>query len=134
MNHTVKQQIKETMIEKYGNASPLKCEEIMDRKNITCEERYGDKDIMHNSAIFEKVVKNSFKKKEYTLPSGKTIVYQGYENVALDELLKRLDTIESFNDAFENYAVFSKDMNRLLLFRSITDYYIDFLYEFFDNN
>jgi hypothetical protein len=95
---SVKQQIKETMIEKYGNASPLKCEEIMDRKNITCEERYGDKDIMHNSAIFEKVVKNSFKKKEYTLPSGKTIVYQGYENVALDELLKTFKEDELTND------------------------------------
>jgi hypothetical protein len=95
---SIQEQIKKTMIEKHGHANPLQCQEIMDRKNTTCEERYGDKDIMHNSAIFEKVVKNSFKKKEYTLPSGKAIVYQGYENVALDELLKTFKEDDLTND------------------------------------
>ena len=95
---SVQNQIKETMMERYGGSNPLQCQEIMDRKNTTCEERYGDKDIMHNSEIFEKVVKNSFKKKEYTLPSGKIITYQGYENVAFDELLKTFKEDEFTND------------------------------------
>ena len=33
------------------------------------------------------MLKNAYKKKQYTLPSGKIIDYQGYENFALDELL-----------------------------------------------
>jgi len=95
---SVQEQIRETMTQKYGAPNPLQCPEIMNRKDQTCELRYGDKDIMHNSEIFEKVVKNSFKKKEYKLPSGNTIAYQGYENVALDELLKTLKEDEFTND------------------------------------
>jgi hypothetical protein len=33
------------------------------------------------------MLKNAFKFKNYTLPSGKIITYQGYENLALDELI-----------------------------------------------
>jgi hypothetical protein len=95
---SMKERINETMTERYGAANPLQCQEIKDRKDNTCEQRYGDKDIMHNSEIFEKVMKNSFKKKEYTLPSGKNIMYQGYENVAIDELLKSIKEDEFTND------------------------------------
>lgn len=94
----IQEQIRNTMIETYGAANPLQCEEIKTKKDKTCEERYGDKDIMHNPEIFEKVAKNSFKKKDYTLPSGKVITYQGYENVALDELLKTFKEEEVVND------------------------------------
>ncbi len=90
--------IRETMIERYGAGNPLQCQEIKDRKDKTCEERYGDKDIMHNVEMFEKVVKAAFKKKDYKLPSGTVITYQGYENVALDELLKTLKEGEITND------------------------------------
>lgn len=95
---SIQEQIRNTMIETYGAANPLQCKEIKDRKDNTCEERYGDKDVMHNPEIFEKVVKNSFKRKEYTMPSGNVIVYQGYENVALDELLKTILEDEIIND------------------------------------
>jgi uncharacterized Zn-finger protein len=39
--------------------------------------------------IEEKTIKqsNCYKYKKYTMPSGKIINYQGYENIALDELL-----------------------------------------------
>lgn len=94
----IQEKIKETMVNMYGAENPLQCEEIKAKKDKTCEERYGDKDIMKNAEIFEKVVKNSFKKKEYTLPSGKTITYQGYENVALDELLKTFNEEDIIND------------------------------------
>ena len=33
------------------------------------------------------MLKNSYNKKQYKLPSGKVIYYQGYENFAFDELL-----------------------------------------------
>ena len=94
----IKERIKQTMIDTYGAWNPLQCPEIMARKDQTCEERYGDKDIMHNATIFEKVVKNSFKKKDYILPSGKIIVYQGYENVAFDDLLKIMMEDDFTND------------------------------------
>jgi hypothetical protein len=94
----LQERIKNTMIDTYGASNPLQCEEIKARKDKTCEERYGDKDIMKNPAIFEKISKNSFKRKEYELPSGKKIVYQGYENVALDELLIMLNEEDITND------------------------------------
>jgi len=94
----VKQRVHNTMIERYGVSNPLQCKEIKEKRDNTCEERYGTKDIMHNAFIFEKIAKNSFKKKEYTLPSGKIITYQGYENVALDELLKNINEEEFTND------------------------------------
>ncbi len=94
----IQDKIKATMMETYGASNPLKCPEIKEKKDKTCEEKYGDKDIMKNAEIFEKVVKNSFKKKEYTLPSGKAIVYQGYENIAIDELLKSITETDFTND------------------------------------
>jgi hypothetical protein len=94
----LQEQIRNTMIDTYGAANPLQCPEIKARKDKTCEELYGDKDIMHNPEIFEKVVKNSFKRKEYTLPSGKTIMYQGYENIAYNKLLETIGESDFTND------------------------------------
>lgn len=94
----IQEQIRQTMTDTYGAPSPLQCPEIKARKDNTCEEKYGDKNIMTNAEIFEKVVKNSYKKKEYTLPSGNTIVYQGYEDVAFDDLLKEIREDEFTND------------------------------------
>ena len=94
----LQERIKNIMIETHGFGNPLQCQTIKDKKDKTCEEKYGDKDIMKNAEIFEKVIKNSFKKKEYTLPSGKKITYQGYENVALDALLETLKEDEIVND------------------------------------
>jgi hypothetical protein len=43
---------------------------------------------MHNCDVLNKLIKNSYKSKKYILPSKKTILLQGYENLALDILLK----------------------------------------------
>jgi hypothetical protein len=40
-----------------------------------------------NEDVMYKTSKNAYKLKEYTLPSGQIITYQGYENFALDELI-----------------------------------------------
>jgi hypothetical protein len=37
----------------------------------------------------EKIVKNSYNKKEFIFPSGKSELIQGYEHFALNELLKK---------------------------------------------
>lgn len=97
----IQEQIRNTMTELYGAPNPLQCSSIKQKKDNTCEEKYGDKNIMHNPEIFEKVIKNSFKRKDYNLPSGKIISYQGYENVAFNELLKTLNENDFTNDVKE---------------------------------
>lgn len=57
------------------------------RKN-TVFERYGVEYILQNSDIAEKQFKSSKKYKDYIFPSGNIVKIQGYENFALDELLK----------------------------------------------
>lgn len=41
-----------------------------------------------DSEIFKKAMKNGFKYRSYTMPSGRTVQIQGYEDIALDELLR----------------------------------------------
>jgi hypothetical protein len=94
----IQEQIRQTMTDMYGAPNPLQCPDIKAKKDNTCEEKYGDKNIMTNAEIFQKVVKNSYKKKEYTLPSGNIISYQGYEDVAFQELLKEIREDEFTND------------------------------------
>jgi hypothetical protein len=103
-------QIKQTNLQKYGVENPQQNKEI---NNKTCStnmskfgcksptgdqfvkrkiyktnmERYGVPHHSQNAEIAEKMLNNSYQRKEYTLPSGKSITYQGYENFALDELL-----------------------------------------------
>lgn len=106
----IRNQIKQTNLQKYGVENPQQNKEI---KNKTCStnmskfgcksptgdqfvkmkvhktnmERYGVPHHSQNAEIAEKMLNNSYQRKEYTLPSGKSITYQGYENFALDELL-----------------------------------------------
>jgi hypothetical protein len=55
----------------------------------TCEIRYGVRNPTQNFDILHKAFTNSKKFKDYILPSGKVIKIQGYENIALDELLQK---------------------------------------------
>jgi hypothetical protein len=49
--------------------------------------KYGFEHHLQNPEILEESIKNCFKTKIYTFPSGKTENYQGYENLALDKLI-----------------------------------------------
>jgi glutathione peroxidase-family protein len=86
----IRQQIKDTCLEKYGFENPFQNEEIKDKIKETCLEKYGVEHVMQNTEVAEKSSKNAYKLKEYTLPSGNIIKVQGYENYALDELLKEI--------------------------------------------
>lgn len=46
---------------------------------------------MKNSNIFSKSKSTAFSSKEYTMPSGKIVKVQGYEDKALDILLKEYE-------------------------------------------
>lgn len=82
------QQHKNTCIKKYGVECNLQLSECKEKIKKTCLEKYGFEHPAQNPEIMEKCSKNAYKSKDYTLPSGKIIKYQGYENFALDELLQ----------------------------------------------
>lgn len=82
----MKKKIIETCLEKYGVEYPLQNEEIKEKVKKTCLERYGVEHVMHDPKILSKCIKSLHSNKTYTLPSGKMIDIQGYENFALDYL------------------------------------------------
>lgn len=106
----VRDQIKETNLEKYGVENPQQNQEIRNKNYKTNLERYGVKHYLQteefknkviktnlekygvshhsqNAEVADKMLKCSYNLKQYKLPSGKIINYQGYEKFALDELL-----------------------------------------------
>lgn len=106
----IRKQIIATNKEKYGCENPMQNVEIRDKVKKTVQERYGVDYACQDSTIKDKIVETfiknygvshhlqnaesaekhlhaTFKTKQYTLPSGKIIDYQGYENFAFDELL-----------------------------------------------
>lgn len=106
----VKEKIKKTNLEKYGVENPSQNKEIHMKKENTTMKNYGVKYSMQNKDIREKFKKNFFNKygvenpsqvpeiaekqnkqgcqiKEYVLPSGRKLSYQGWENFVLDKLI-----------------------------------------------
>lgn len=67
---------RKSLIKKYGEDNPMKVESILNKMINTKLEKYGS------------LLTPSFRYKNYVFPSGKTVKIQGYENRALDILLK----------------------------------------------
>jgi hypothetical protein len=88
-SEVVKEKKKQTYLKNYGVENPLQNKDIMEKVKQTCLEKYGVEHVMQNPEIMEKNIKQSYYSKEYTLPSGKTVKIQGYENFALDELIHK---------------------------------------------
>ena len=86
---------KKTMMERYGVEHPLQSDKIKQKVKNTNLERYGFEHHMQNADICEKISK--IHTKIYTLPSGKETYIQGYENYALDILLKEFTEDEILN-------------------------------------
>ena len=63
-------------------------------------ENYGTRYPMQNAEYSERVSKSAYKLKAYTIPSGKIMMIQGFENFALDDLLKieNIDENDIMND------------------------------------
>jgi hypothetical protein len=110
----IQNKIKKTNLEKYGHENPfnsviiqnkikqinldnfgveylLNSKIIQDKIKKTNLEKYGVEHISQNPEIAEKASKNSYRVKEYKLPSNKIIKIQGYEPFAWNELLKIFD-------------------------------------------
>jgi hypothetical protein len=86
---TVKEKSKVTFAKKYGVDNPSQLLSVKIQKEKTCFKNYGVRNPSHDIAIFEKQQK--YRWKDYTLPSGKLVKIQGYENLALDILLQTYD-------------------------------------------
>lgn len=84
-----KQKNKKYCFEKYGVTHYSKTNEFKNKYKKTCIEKFGVEHPMHDPYIIEEVLKKLHKFKDYLLPSGKIIHVMGYENVALDFLLKK---------------------------------------------
>jgi predicted nuclease of restriction endonuclease-like RecB superfamily len=85
----IKKKINDTYIEKFG-MHPKKTAEVHNKWVATCLERYGGHP-NQNAEVQAKSEKTSFAYKDYMMPSGNIVKYQGYENLALDELVKLYD-------------------------------------------
>jgi len=84
-----KEKKKQTYLKNYGVENPLQCEEVKQKYRKTCLEKYGVEHAMQSPEIMENNIKKSYYLKQYVLPSGNIIKIQGYENYALDELIKQ---------------------------------------------
>ena len=77
---------KSTMVDRYGVEHIMQSDEYKEKYTDTMNERYGVPYAMQNPASHEK--QQCRRWKDYTLPSGKIVKLQGYEDKALDILLK----------------------------------------------
>jgi hypothetical protein len=93
-NEEVKEKWKITNKQLYGHEYPLQNTQFKEKAKQTCLQNWGVEHPCQNSEISEKASKNSYHSKEYTLPSGKIIQIQGYENFMLDELLQKENILE----------------------------------------
>jgi hypothetical protein len=86
-NEEVKNKSKTTCLNKYGFSHPSYDKNFQNKIIETNLKKYGVEHLMKNPEYLENMLKKSHKFKDYILPSGNVIKYQGYENFALDELI-----------------------------------------------
>lgn len=92
-NEKVKEKGRNTCMEKYGVENPLQSQKIKDKVKKTNQERYGVDWVTQTDNFISKsgdttCNRSSYRRKEYVLPSGRIIKVQGYEDRALNILLK----------------------------------------------
>lgn len=76
---------KQKWLEKYGG-HPKTNKEVQEKWKETCMQKYGGHP-NQNKEVQVKSEATSYHYKEYMMPSGNIVKYQGYENLALDELI-----------------------------------------------
>jgi len=85
----VKDKIKNTYEERYG-MHPKKLKDVQDKWKATCLERYGGHP-NQNKEVQAKSEATSYKFRDYMMPSGNIVKVQGYEHIALDELVQKYE-------------------------------------------
>lgn len=87
-NENILKKTRTTNLIRYGTETTFLNKDISDKRYNTNISRYGVKVSLQNVDVQQKVQKSSTKYKNYICPSGITRRIQGYENFALDILLK----------------------------------------------
>jgi len=80
----VQKKYNKTMIKNHGVEWPMQSKEIYEKSKKSCKESTGFEYSAQSLECREKQLKNTFRKKEYILPSGKIILLQGEEPNFLD--------------------------------------------------
>jgi len=93
-NQQVKNKVKQTCLERFGVEYSLQSEEVKNRGKQTNLQKYGYEHYQHNKVASENASKKAYKLKTFITPSGKEIIYQGYEHFALEYLLTCLNIQE----------------------------------------
>ena len=104
-----KEKCKKTSLKKYGVESYSQTQEFLEKLKRTSLEKYGVDHPMKSLEVFEKQQKNSYYYKDYVMPSGKVVRVQGYEDIAIDELLltyREDDLLISNHDIFKKFGAF----------------------------
>lgn len=119
-NEIIKNKIKEKLLTKYCVDNVSKLAKIRNKAEETMLKKYGFRYSSQNPYISDKQFANS--NKLYKFPSGKVIQIQGYENFALDILIKRYNDDEIINRRIEMPKIFYeyKKINRVYF----PDFYI----------
>jgi hypothetical protein len=86
-NKAVRQKAEATNLAKYGSENAFGSDQIKQQIRNTNMIKYGVEYPNQNADIMDKTSKNAYKVKEYVFPSGKVVKTQGYEYLALNDLL-----------------------------------------------
>ena len=85
----IKGKIQDKWIGKFGG-HPKTNKQVQEKWKATCLEKYGGHP-NQNKEVQAKSEATAFTYKEYMMPSGNIVKYQGYEDVALDELVQKYE-------------------------------------------
>lgn len=82
----IKDKIQRSNKDKFG-CHPKQTKVVQDKWKATCLKKYGGHP-NQNKEVQAKSEANSYHYKDYMMPTGNIVKYQGYENLALDELVQ----------------------------------------------
>jgi hypothetical protein len=85
---------KETNIKNYGAPWYTGTDAYNSSKFKTCMEKYGVPDPLQSAEVQDKIERSSYRFKSFILPSGNIVKLQGYEHLALKELLLKYNEKE----------------------------------------
>lgn len=94
--------IRETVRSRYGVDHALQSPAIHDKTKATIARKYGVKNPTQHRPFHLKQQKSAYRLKEYTLPSGVILEYQGYEHYCLTELLEEGISSEELLEGYQN--------------------------------
>lgn len=83
----IKDKFRQTCLITYGVENPSQSDKVKSKKTETSQRKYGVDHHMQVGEIADKCVSSCYKSKYLTMPSGRKIIYQGFEDKLILELL-----------------------------------------------